>query len=166
MRNTAYQAAAGDLEKAGLNRILALGKPAATPPGNMAQIQDEGAAAIQGAATGLALKRQAQEIRNLKAQESNINADTNLKNETAITTTAQGKVNFQNWVNARTQNEIMQIDKQLKQLRIPELTAIADLWDWVNEQDMGEVLKAIGSAGPLAAAAIRLALLQQRAGKK
>lgn len=33
MANTAYQRAAKDLDKAGLNRILALGSPAATPSG-------------------------------------------------------------------------------------------------------------------------------------
>lgn len=36
MRNTAYQTAARDMEKAGLNRILALGSPAPTPSGAMA----------------------------------------------------------------------------------------------------------------------------------
>ena len=39
MRDTAYQAAAKDLEKAGLNRILALGSPAASPSGQTATVQ-------------------------------------------------------------------------------------------------------------------------------
>lgn len=42
MRDTAYQAATKDLEKAGLNRILALGGPAASPGGAMAQVPDFG----------------------------------------------------------------------------------------------------------------------------
>lgn len=43
MSNTAYQRAAQDLQAAGLNRILALGKPASTPSGNIATMQNENA---------------------------------------------------------------------------------------------------------------------------
>ena len=44
MSNTANQRAAADLEAAGLNRILAMGKPATTPSGNVATMQNEKAA--------------------------------------------------------------------------------------------------------------------------
>lgn len=40
MSNTAYQRAARDLEKAGLNRVLALGSPASTPSGATATMPD------------------------------------------------------------------------------------------------------------------------------
>ena len=49
MSNTAYTRAAHDLENAGLNRILALGKPASTPSGHTAKMENEASAGIQAA---------------------------------------------------------------------------------------------------------------------
>ena len=46
MSNTANQRAAADLEAAGLNRILAMGKPATTPSGNVATMQKIGRAHV------------------------------------------------------------------------------------------------------------------------
>jgi hypothetical protein len=40
MSNTAYQRSADDLEKAGLNRVLALGSPSSTPSGSVATVQN------------------------------------------------------------------------------------------------------------------------------
>ncbi len=52
MSGTAYQRAAKDLEEAGLNRVLALGKPATTPPGAQPPKLD-----VPGAHTAAALSR-------------------------------------------------------------------------------------------------------------
>jgi len=74
MSNTAHQRAAIDLEKAGLNRILALGRPATTPGGNTARYENtkkplqEGI--NQGITNALQAKRQAAEIKLIQAQET------------------------------------------------------------------------------------------------
>ncbi len=73
MSSTAYQRSAADLEKAGLNRILALGKPASSPAGAQQTMQNPKAAVGQGVASAahsaLAIRRATQEIKNLMAQE-------------------------------------------------------------------------------------------------
>lgn len=76
MSNTAYQRSAKDLELAGLNRILAIGSPATTPGGAMAQIPDYGASMSSGAQTGMGIVSGAQSVAQSKAQEAQIIAQT------------------------------------------------------------------------------------------
>jgi len=73
MSSTAHQRSTKDLEKAGLNRILALGSPASSPAGAQATMQNEKAVmsqAVQNAALNAAT------IQNIRAQTKKTNTET------------------------------------------------------------------------------------------
>jgi len=74
MSSTAYQRAAKDLEAAGLNRILALGKPSSTPSGQTAQMQNIGKDVIPAINSAISLRMQNVQILNVEAQTALTNA--------------------------------------------------------------------------------------------
>ena len=78
MSSTAYQRSTKDLEKAGLNRILAIGGPASSPGGASAVMQNAAAPMAEGVkgatSSAVAAATQIQQLKNLKVTESAIRA--------------------------------------------------------------------------------------------
>jgi hypothetical protein len=76
MSNTAYQRAADDMEKAGLNRILALGNPASSPVGATATMQNENTQLAQNLSTvvpqALTAMQQIANVEKTRAETQNL----------------------------------------------------------------------------------------------
>ena len=159
MSSTAYQRAAADLEKAGLNRILALGKPASSPSGAMPPTIDPGIAA---ASTALQLRRQGEELKLIRAQRRNVDMDTGQKAATTF------RIDHETQNLMRLQSKIMleaqgvSIDNEMKKLKIPSLQAEADFWRWLESGDLEELAKAIPIVGPALGGVIRSYVLFRR----
>lgn len=161
MSSTAYQRAAKDLEKAGLNRILALGSPASSPGGAQAQIVNEGQPAIN---TALAMRRQVAEIKNIEATTAKTNAEIqNVGYEGNILHASWGKVQ-EEINNLRSTGELLKVQKQvqdaIRTIRGYEgiiIKSEADLWKAL--QNMGEDAGILGKIlGGSAATLVKLAI--------
>mgnify|MGYP000641300481 CR=1 FL=1 len=173
MSNTANQRAAKDLEAAGLNRILAMGKPATTPSGNIATMQNTKAALQQGVAqtaniaanTALQIA-QAQKIRQ-ETQTSGTQASLNMtaaelnQSKDALAQMQSNLTNEQmkNVIETRTgitfKNKEADYTQQIRKLQIAKVQSESEFYDWLMGANANEIANAMGKAGPLVLAAIR-----------
>lgn len=75
MSKTAHQRAAKDMEKAGLNRVLAVGSPASTPGGAMAHVPDYGSSIAAGLSASIAKKQADANVKQAIAQTSKVRTE-------------------------------------------------------------------------------------------
>jgi len=155
MSSTAYQRAATDLEKAGLNRVLALGNSASTPGGAMPQLVNEGQPGINSA---LAIARQMADIKNIEANTEKTGADTkNVQQDTANKWASSFKILEeidllqQQGKLAAVNIDIQRAVRSIKGSESVIIKSEEDLWQTIQNLDASEMGALAKMVGPTAA---------------
>lgn len=117
MSSTAYQRAAADAEKAGLNRILALGSPASTPSGAAAVMGNEEGAGVtsaqQAALTQESIRTGRAQRKLMEAQEYEADERANREFHQARREELQGIAIKESTANAVLEGERRRIENQM-----------------------------------------------------
>lgn len=156
MSSTAYQRATRDLEKAGLNRILALGSPASSPGGASAVMQNEAAgiaAGIAGAPSSAQAMREKEKLFKRIEQETR----TSLSQEGLNRSNARLNTQIENTQQATAELLAQQIKTEAEKtrssaadasLREMEANAYEQLPEWARAVSqfpgLGAIIGALG----------------------
>lgn len=153
MSNTAYQRSALDLEKAGLNRILALGQPASTPAGNIATMQNKNAKLADSIGAGVNTALQATKLRQeIKESNSRILLNQSTANKNAAQSTlidTQQVKEATLTAGIRTSNQIATLDHQIKQLGMTEVYNQYQFAEWLATSDNNLIYRKLKAAAPI-----------------
>ena len=176
MSNTAYQRSASDLEKAGLNRIIALGNPASTPAGARATMLNPNAALQQGiegaVSSAMQAKRLKQELNNMEAAEGEAHSRTDLNRanedlaaENIQYVRQQRRESVQRTVESAFRAANTSVNTALTGFALPGAKAEANVWNMLDTMSADEFAKATGMTVPVARTAL-MGLRMLNAGKK
>ncbi len=145
MSNTAYQRAAKDLDAARLNRILALGSPATTPPGAKTEYKNEDALLAEGINKGVSSAFAGAQLKqNIKESNARIGVQnataTRLGVQTQLDQKRAGLVGEQTvteklrQVGITTDNQRKELDRQIKSMEIPGVQSAEQFYRWLITQ--------------------------------
>ncbi len=143
MSSTAYQRAAKDLEAAGLNRILALGKPSSSPGGAQAAIQDVMTPAVS---TAMQSKRLSEDVKNLRMQRSLLEAQASKTANEVASTWVDKNLKLMTW-KAFEEHPWAKEAAMLSQTVGPQIGTAFGISKLFSEGDVKEFLKNLWFGG-------------------
>lgn len=131
--NSRYQRAADDMQKAGLNRILALGSPATSFSGGSGQMPDVGSSLVGGSEQRRKGKLVNAELAALNTQVSKNISEQNVNSAVAAKAWADRDLSEANKSFTNQQREESAARTELYQLQKASAKAEADMWNDAGE---------------------------------